>query len=149
MLVGATSAGPLQAPFPTGDVLGSRSGEFYFYVVDGASPPLDVTADQFTFTAPGVELTTTVTASGFILHEASSPTTTYTYDPAALASTFPNLDRFDPDGKQVVDTVTLSFFARGADGKFRARQITLQGEEVQMPAQRAVVTPARKRPTRH
>ncbi|MEK6374271.1 MAG: hypothetical protein AABO58_16410 [Acidobacteriota bacterium] len=152
---GATSAGPLQPPFPTGDVLGSRNGEFNFYVVDGAAPPLDVTVpprfpplnQPIDFTAPGVELTTTVTAAGYILHESTTPSMRYTYDLSALSSTFPNLDRFDQDGKLAVDTVTLTFFARGADGKFRARQLTLQGEELQVPEQRAVPAQPRRRAT--
>src|SRR5439155_9159629 len=37
---GLRSSGQVEPPYPTGDVLGSRSGEFYFYVVRGvaASP---------------------------------------------------------------------------------------------------------------
>jgi hypothetical protein len=153
---GATSAGALQPPFPTGDVLGSRDGEFNFYVVDGAAAPLDVAAPpQFPplnqpidFTAPGVELTTTVTAAGYILHESTTASMRYTYDLGLLSVAFPNLDRFDQDGKLAVDTVTLTFFARGADGKFRARQLLLQGEELQTPEQRAVPPPPRRRPAR-
>jgi hypothetical protein len=117
-------------------------------VVDGASTPLPITADLLNFTAPGVELTTTVTASGFILHESTTSSMRYTYDLPALANTFPNLDRDDPDGKAAVDTVTLSFFARAGDGTYHARQLTLQGEELQMPEQRAVVVPARRRAAR-
>lgn len=117
-------------------------------MVDGASTPLPITADLLNFTAPGVELTTTVTASGFILHESTTSSMRYTYDLPALANTFPNLDRDDPDGKAAVDTVTLSFFARAGDGTYHARQLTLQGEELQMPEQRAVVVPARRRAAR-
>jgi hypothetical protein len=149
---GATSAGPLSAPFPTGDVLGSRNGEFNFYVVDGASAPLPINAtpaDLFAFSAPGVELTTTATASGYILNESTTASMSYSYDLGALSTTFPNLDRFDPDGKPAVDTVTLSFFARAADGTFRARQLTLQGDELQMPEQRANPTPPKHRSARH
>ncbi|HEY3051930.1 MAG TPA: hypothetical protein VGK04_00925 [Thermoanaerobaculia bacterium] len=48
-----TSAGPVQPPYPTGDVLGSRDGEFYFYVTDPTEPPLSVTVrPRTTNTAP-------------------------------------------------------------------------------------------------
>ena len=117
-------------------------------MVDGASAPLPLTADAFSFSAPGVELTTTVTASGYVLSESTTPSMRYTYDLQSLSTTFPNLDRNDPDGRAVVDTATLSFFARAADGTFRARMLTLQGEEVQMPEQRATSTPLRRRAAR-
>ena len=42
---GHTSAGQVTEPFPTGDVLGSRDGEFFFYVVDGDAPQLTVSAN--------------------------------------------------------------------------------------------------------
>ncbi|HVT45443.1 MAG TPA: hypothetical protein VMT00_13760, partial [Thermoanaerobaculia bacterium] len=39
---GRTSAGQVTEPFPTGDVLGSREGEFWFYVVDSRSKQLEI-----------------------------------------------------------------------------------------------------------
>ena len=40
---GQISAGRVVEPYPAGDVLGSRDGEFYFYVVDSTAPPLELT----------------------------------------------------------------------------------------------------------
>ena len=39
---GRTSAGQVTEPYPTGEVLGSEDGRYYFYVVDAGREPLDV-----------------------------------------------------------------------------------------------------------
>ena len=153
---GATSAGQVSEPYPTGDVLGSREGEFFFYVVDATSAPLQVAgmpptvrpADgpiTFRVTPPpaltDAELTYTTTMPGFILEEGTTTAMRYTYDAPRLALDFPNLDLRDGDGKSGVDVITISLLASGTDatGAHRhfARQIVLDGEELHMPAQQA------------
>ncbi len=160
---GPTSDGPLQPPFPTGDVLGSRDGEMFFYVVDADAPAAVLGAPIQSFPAldrpldfdlsstellTSRELTYTVTSSGYILEEGTTSRSRYTYDLARLAETFPNLDRLDVDGRHAVDTVTLSFFLSGttANGTrvFRARQLLLQGDELLAPDQ-SPPPPARRR----
>ena len=151
---GATSAGQVTAPYPAGNVLGSREGQFYFYVVDNTSPALAVDdmaptvrpADgpiTFRVRPPAglkdVQLTYTVTMPGFILEEGATTSTRYTYDSQKLALTFPNLDLTDGDNRAGVDTITISLLASGTDASGKrqhlARQVVIQGEEIQMPAQ--------------
>jgi hypothetical protein len=151
---GRTSAGQVSEPFPTGDVLGSREGEFYFYVVDSSAPQIDLAAmPQFVRPADGpitfqvqppaglsnVQLTYTTTMPGFILEESTQTSLRVVYDAAKLAKDFPNLDLHDADGLAGVDTITISMLLSGANatGKRRhfARQVVIQGEEVQMPEQ--------------
>ena len=155
---GRTSAGPVSAPFPAGDVLGSRSGEFFFYVVDSDAPPLELAAlPRFVRPADGaiaidvqppagltaVELTHTTTMPGFILEEGTSVSTRYTYDARTLAASFPNLDLTDPEDGAGADTITISLLLSGTDAegarKHFARQLVIQGEEVQTPPQDANV----------
>ncbi|HVT44174.1 MAG TPA: hypothetical protein VMT00_07280, partial [Thermoanaerobaculia bacterium] len=150
---GRTSAGQVTEPFPAGDALGSREGEFYFYVVDANAQDLALApmpqfvrpADgpiTFTIEKPAgltnAQLTYTTTMPGFILEEGTKSSLTYTYDAQKLAKEFPNLDLHDADGYAGVDTITISFLVTGTlDGKTRhyARQIVIQGEELQMPDQ--------------
>jgi hypothetical protein len=150
---GRTSAGQVTEPYPSGDVLGSREGEFYFYVVDSNSDDLTVAsmplfvrpADgpiTFTIQKPAgltnAQLTYTTTMPGFILEEGTKSSMSYTYDAQKLAKHFPNLDLHDPDGFAGADTITISFLLSGTlDGKAKhyARQVVIQGEELQMPAQ--------------
>jgi hypothetical protein len=161
---GTTSAGRLQPPYPTGDVLGSRDGEFNFYVVDAASPAAavdvpassypDIIAAPLRISSPfGDRLTYTVTAAGYIIEEGSTPLMAYSYDLGNLALTFPHLDRFDQDGHFASDTVTISLVVDsvGAHGErvYRARQLTLQGEQLLAPAQTAQPDPPRKRAVRN
>ncbi len=169
---GTTSAGPVQPPYPTGDVLGSRGGEFNFYVVRGDSAPLALAPmpqvvhpaqGRITFTVnppPGLHdmfLSYTATMPGFILEESSggspfAPPLAYTYDAQTLAKDFPNLDLFDGDGGTGADTVSISLFLSGTDAagqrQYFARQVVIQGEELQMPEQTAAPIPARRRSAR-
>lgn len=162
---GRTSAGPVTAPFPAGDVLGSRDGEFFFYVVDASAPQLDLAAmPQFVRPADGpitftvnrpsglsnLQLTYTTTMPGFILEEKVQTSMNVVYDATKMASDFPNLDLYDLDGYAGVDTITLSLLLSGTDAQGKrqhlARQIVLQGEELQMPEQPP--RPSRRRAVR-
>jgi len=151
---GRTSAGQVTAPFPTGDVLGSREGEFCFYVVEPNAPQLELAvmppfvrpADgPLTFRAQppaglsNLQLTYTTTMPGFILEEKTQTTMNVVYDAQELAKDFPNLDLHDADGKAGVDTITISMLLSGTDSagvrRHFARQVVIQGEEIQMPEQ--------------
>jgi hypothetical protein len=163
---GRISAGQMQPPYPTGDVLGSRDGEFSFYVVKRDSEPLSLAAMPafvrpaagaipFTIVPPpgltDMQLAYTTTMPGFILEEGTTSGLTYVYDAPRLARDFPNLDLYDTDGLAGVDTITISFLLSGTDSEglrqHYARQIVLQGEELQMPGQRPL-PPARRRAAR-
>lgn len=154
MFDGRTSAGQVTAPFPSGDVLGSRQGEFYFYVVDTNAPEIEVAPMPrfvrpaegpivFTIAPPAgltnLRLTYTTTMPGFLLEDGVQTSMTYDYDASTLAPDFPNLDLFDGDGLAGVDTITISLLLSGTDAsgsqKHFARRIVIQGEELQMPAQ--------------
>ncbi len=158
------SGSQVQAPFPTGDVLGSRDGEFYFYVVRGDAPPPSIAPlpqwqrpsqrpITFELTPPvplsNVTMTTTTTMPTCILEERTSSVLSYTYDAQALHRDFPNLDLYDQDGIAGSDTITMSFLISGTDasGQRRhfARQIVLQGEELQMPDERETPYQPRRR----
>jgi hypothetical protein len=151
---GRTSLGPVSEPYPTGDVPGSREGEFWFYVIDSNAPQLTLDGlparvqphdrpIQFRVRSPSgwtsPELATTTTMPGFILEETRGTSMTYSYDAQKLAVDFPNLDLRDHDGHHCVDIITISFLLSGTDTKgvrrHLARQVVIAGEEMQMPAQ--------------
>jgi hypothetical protein len=152
---GRTSAGQVQQPYPKGNVLGSRSGEFYFYVVKPNSQPLSAELPSRQFVEPGKEsvpvdllvtddidnptLYYTTVMPGFILEEGTNKSLSYAYDAQSLNKSFPNIDLEDDDFRFGVDTITMSFLVSGEDGNgdpvFRARQVLLQGEELMAPAQ--------------
>lgn len=157
--------GQIEAPYPSGDVLGSREGEFWFYVVDSHSTQVEVAhgdgltngesalpvflrpADgpaAFAVTPPpgltNVEMHVTATMPGFILEEKRQTSLTYIYDAPRLAEDYPNLDLHDPGGvADGADTITISFLVSGTDSsgarRHHGRQIVIQGEELQMPDQ--------------
>jgi hypothetical protein len=142
---GLTSAGQVTPPYPSGDVLGARDGEFRFYVVDPDTPPLDVSTTAgaapcgicprlvrpadgpivFTVAIPAgltdVEMHVTTTMPGFILEETRTTaagqqrTLSYRYDARTLARDFPNIDLTDADGMTGVDTIAISFLVSGSD----------------------------------
>jgi hypothetical protein len=151
---GATSAGQLSPPYPTGDVLGSRGGEFYFYVVSRDAVPLEIVeppryvrpADApivFRVVPPpglrDTQLTYTTTMPGFVLEEGTTTSMRYTYDAQKLAADFPNLDLHDDDGYAGADIVTISLMLAGTDAsgsrRHFARQIVLAGEELHVTPQ--------------
>jgi hypothetical protein len=163
---GRHSGGQVTAPFPSGDVLGSREGEFWFYVVDAASAPLAVTASRltrpaddeivFSVTPPAglsdVELHYTTTMPGFILEEGRTSALSYTYHSSVLARDFPNLDLRDSEGYGGADTITISLLLSGTDAegtrRHFARQILIEGDEVRIPAQTEETIKPRRRAVR-
>ncbi|MDA2929987.1 hypothetical protein MYX84_08595, partial [Acidobacteria bacterium AH-259-O06] len=154
---GLTSAGPVQEPFPSGDVLGSNEGEFFFYVMESDSEELgvDIPRDSFVRPAEGpiqipirpgedpptdMELHFTTVMPGFLLEEGrltpnifATGDLNYSYDAPRLHEDFPNLDLFDSDNRAGADTITMSFLLSGSKGGekvYQARQVLLQGEEL-------------------
>ncbi len=164
---GLTSAGPVQEPFPRGDVLGSSDGEFFFYVVEPNSRGLEVNVGRESFVRPAEgpirvslssgsdppaafgpsqladpELHYTTMMPGFILEEGTSTELSYSYNAPVLQADFPNLDLFDSN-RAGVDLITISFLSCGTDEDgqevHQARQIVLHGEELlALPHQRPV-----------
>jgi len=85
----------------------------------------------------------TVSMPGWVLDEGQKTSLTYDYDARMLAVNFPNLDLLDSDGAAGADSITLSFVVSGTDAsgtrRHFARQVVLEGEEVQVTAQARVV----------
>ena len=138
----------------TGDLLGSRDGQFYIYAVEPHAPQLELDLPRARFLSGPVpvvfsgaipsgwqNVTGSFTAimSGYILEEGElaieGDTFSYTFDPLRLHQDFPNLDVVDPhDCPALVDTFTFSFLLSGQDGggktHHRARTVTLQGQRL-------------------
>ena len=154
---GQCSGGSTIPPYPSGDVLGSQSGRYWFYVVPGGSPRLGVTSpapgfqrmvDQvmpITITGAipsgwsNVTLDYTIAMPGYILKHAqitaSGGAFQIVFDPVALAQSFPNLDLVGRDDWQagLADTFTIGLLLRGQSGGQsiqRANVVTLQGNQV-------------------
>jgi hypothetical protein len=152
---GMTSAGAVVRPYPTGGVLGSEYGRYYFYVVEEDAPPLELASPSSGFlpmngryigpvevvaeipegiASPQVHYT--IAMPGFILEQGaispSSDSFTITYDPVALHEDFPNIDltAFDAFRPGLADQIWISFILVDGDGNAYARSITLHGEEV-------------------
>ena len=90
---------------------------------------------------------------GFILEEGTRAALSYTYEPSQLARDFPNLDLHDSDGRSGIDTITISLLLSGVDAtrtrRHFARQVVIQGEELQIPEQHPRATDSRRRAVRH
>jgi hypothetical protein len=154
---GQCSGGATIPPYPSGDVLGSQNGRYWFYVVPGSTPRLLITApspgfmhmlDQvmpitITGSVPAgwtnVTLDYTIAMPGFILKHAqvaaSGSTFQFVFDPVTLAQDYPNLDLSGRDDRQagLADTFTIGMLLRGQSGGQsvrRANLITLQGNQV-------------------
>jgi hypothetical protein len=151
------SGGQTVPPYPSGDVLGSEEGRYWFYVVPAGSPRLDVSAPKPGFLSFGQEVTPvqiagtvpgglsdvtidyTISMPGFILEHGqvtpSGGTYEVTFDPVALHGDFPNLDLTERDDHLpgLVDTVAIGLLLYGqrkGDTVYRANTVTLQGEQV-------------------
>ncbi|MFQ5343123.1 MAG: FG-GAP repeat domain-containing protein, partial [Anaerolineae bacterium] len=155
---GQCSGGATIPPYPSGDVLGSENGRYWFYVVPASIPRLDVSSPSpgflsfdgevrpitITGQAPAgltdAVVDYTITMPGYILQHGQAPATngayTILFDPVKLHDDFPNLDlmgrdAFDRAG--LADTFSIGLLLRGegpAGTVYRANTITLQGEQV-------------------
>jgi hypothetical protein len=147
----------LPVPCPSGDVLGSDSGRYWFYVVPpladrlNVSTPVpgfldfewEVTPVVITGSLPvltAVEVDYTISMAGYILKHGQATIDGSTYevifDPASLAEDFPNLDLVGRDSHArtgLADTFAISMLMRGQRGEemiYRANTITIQGDQV-------------------
>lgn len=141
---GLTSAGMVEPPLPTGDVLGTQAGLFQVYVLPEDNPSLDWNDTRtdlaipagipynFNFPLPAdwanVQVYHTVTMPGFLLDEGplrvSGSSFSYQFNPTNLSRNFPNLENNGQgDGAASSDVITLTFIASGIDanGRFQIR----------------------------
>jgi hypothetical protein len=154
---GQCSGGATIPPYPSGDVLGSEDGRYWFYVVPAGSPSLAVSSPSPGFLSFG-EVVTPITIAGPVPAGLSGATVDYTismpgyilqhgqvtpsggtyqivFDPAALHQDFPNLDLIGRDDHRpgLADTFAIGLLLRGREGSrtvYRANTITIQGEQV-------------------
>ena len=146
---GMTSAGPVQAPFPTGGVLGAAGGTYTFYVVPQGSDsyltidvartgarliagnPLTITS-QLPSGLTGVVAHHTVNFTGTVLESGPLPSEigsfTYTYDLATLNQSFANLDL--APGDTVVVTLAVAGNNSSGQSTSYAVQVLLQGADI-------------------
>jgi hypothetical protein len=154
---GQCSGGQTVPPYPSGDVLGTTEGRYWFYVVPRESPRLDVSAptpgfllfDQgvtpipITGTVPaglsGVIVDYTISMPGFVLERGQVAPSGGAYhimfDPVALHQDFPNLDLVGRDDflPGLADTFSIGLLLCGEQGGstvYRANTVTIQGEQV-------------------
>jgi len=156
---GQCSGGSTVPPYPSGDVLGSESGRYWFYVVEPFSPRLRLLSPQ-----PGYlefdRVVTPIIISGPMPAPEDRPTIDYTitipgyilehgqiapdsiaesfvieFDPETLQRDFPNLDlsRREDWRAGLSDTITIGLLMEGErDGQtfHRANTITIQDGQV-------------------
>jgi hypothetical protein len=154
---GQFSVGSTSPPYPSGDVLGSEDGRYAFYVVPASEDRLKLLTPRAGFLNVGgaiapisisglvpaglsdVTVDYTIAMPGSILAQGQATinggTFSFTYDPAALSVSFPNLDLAgrDDQGPGLADTITISLLLQGTEGsedRSMAAAITLQGERV-------------------
>jgi hypothetical protein len=149
---GQTSAGKVEAPYPTGSILGADNSEFDFYVVSNhakpakfsgqipAKLPSSASLSLDLESSEGYEITKIYSSAvmpGFMLFQGQSDTPFYNYDAYELNKDFPNLDL--PGGQLTqrngADTVTLSFLLETVTNSgeilFEGRTATIQGDALQ------------------
>ncbi len=156
---GQCSGGATIPPYPSGDVLGSDTGRYWFYVVPENQIPLQLTSPTLGFyyfenevspiiitgtlpsTFESVLVDYTISMPGYVLEHGQFLPTGKTYqvifDPVALNEDFPNVDLIGRDGYQagLADTFTISLMLKGqVNGEvvYGANTVTLQGQQVYM-----------------
>jgi hypothetical protein len=156
---GQCSGGHTVPPYPSGNVLGSENGRYWFYVTESDKSRLDisepvpgilsfehgVTPITVSGTAPATLTNATVdytiTMPGYILKhgqaEVDNASYSVVFDPAALNADFPNLDLTGRHGYMMpglADTFAIGLLLRGqtADGKivFQANTVTIQADQI-------------------
>jgi hypothetical protein len=155
---GQCSGGSTVPPYPSGDVLGSEEGRYWFYAVPSESLRLGVTSPlpgflsfdgavtpiTITGSVPpglsGVMVDYTISMPGYILqHGQVTPSGSafqVVFDPVTLHQDFPNLDLTGRDSWSqagLSDTLAIGLLLQGQDGSgkvYRATTITFQGDQV-------------------
>lgn len=166
---GNCSAGTTMPPYPTGDVLGSDLGRYWFYVAPAGAALLDISTPAPGFVALEQGITPivitgtlpaglaetvvdyTITMPGFILEHGQAAVSGAAYqvvfDPARLWQDHPNLDligRDDPQRAGLADTfrIGLLLHGKGADDAavYQANSLALVNQQITHAAE----TPVRK-----
>ncbi|MFV2072373.1 MAG: carboxypeptidase-like regulatory domain-containing protein [Thermoanaerobaculales bacterium] len=154
---GLCSGGQTTSPYPSGDVLGSDQGRYWFYVVEPGEERLTISSptdgwmevddpiDPITITGSvptnltNVTVDYTISMPGFILEHGQATVSggsfTFDFDPVALQQDFPNLDLYGREENRVglSDTVSIGLLLEGTQGDakvYRANTVTLQGQQV-------------------
>ena len=153
---GLCSGGATVPPYPSGDILGSQDGRFWFYVVPAGTPRLAIESPNTGYLnfdnglAPvaikgklpsnlsGVSVAYTIRMAGYVLVQSlATPVgdqVTISFDPQSLHDDFPNLDlsgRDDGGRPGLSDTFSISLLAQDAGGTFfQANHLTFQGQQV-------------------
>jgi hypothetical protein len=157
---GQCSGGSTVPPYPSGDVLGSEGGRYWFYVVPRNSQRLGVSTPSpgrlthdgevapIAISGPvpdglaGVTVDYTIGMPGYILEQGqvapSGDAYQISFDPAALHADFPNLDLLGRDAwlPGLADTFSIGLLLRGqaATGGdasvYMANTLTIQGDQV-------------------
>lgn len=152
---GLTSAGSIEPPPPSGNVLGSEGGSFAVYVLPDDSAPLDWNDTREDFSIPpgipynfnfplpenwtDVQVFHTVSIPGSILSQGplrpSGRSFSFQYNPTNLGRDFPNLEtNGQGDGASASDVMTLTFVASGIDEngrlQLRARTFTIMHDRL-------------------
>ena len=145
-------------PCPSGNVLGSADGRYWFYVVPPGAPRLNVSSPEPGFLSFGDSVTPivitgtvplglfdpvisyTISMPGYILQYGSVEPTggTYqiTFDPTALNANFPNLDLTSRENLArpgLADNFAIGLMLRADGGEqmiYQANTITILGEQV-------------------
>ena len=155
---GQCSGGSTIPPYPSGDVLGSENGRYWFYVTPPSASRLGVSTpssgflsidgqqvDPIQITGPvpsditGATIDYTIMMPGTILqHGQVTPSNgayQITFDPATLHNDFPNLDLIGRSSWEagLSDTFIIGIMLKGQQGNqtvYQANTITIQGEQV-------------------
>lgn len=151
---GMTSAGMVEAPFPTGGILSPSRNSFQFYAVERVSKTAKLSVDLPVLLPDSTELKfdfknsdgtnsdlfyQTTVMPGYVLEQSSSNIASYIYNAKELNKFFPNLDV--DDGQKAftrnADTISYSFLLKSEDGSgkavYEAKQILLQGRDIFRP----------------
>jgi hypothetical protein len=154
---GQCSGGSTVPPYPSGDLLGSEQGRYWFYVVPSSAPRLPVSSPWPGFLSIEGEVTPivisgdlpdgldaadvdyTISMPGYILEQGQATIHDgqweILFDPVALNQDFPNLDLMGRDswGPGLADTFAIGLLLSGdRDGQtiYQANTVTIQGEQV-------------------
>ncbi|MAS36963.1 MAG: hypothetical protein CL610_23365 [Anaerolineaceae bacterium] len=133
---GLSSAGPVQPPYPQGDVLGTEDGRFNVYVVPPDASRIDWNDTRQDFEIPGAlafnfnfripedwtntAVDHTVTIPGYVLRSGPLPVSgasfSFQHNPTNLNMAFPNVE-VDArlNGPAAADPVTITFAVTGID----------------------------------